>query len=94
MGDYHIEEWRQASLPRPALVRARLATVEASMVLRELGRMGESDLRSAMAALQSVFGKLDQGPLSKSAWERLGDVSNVMLRSVATKHLERLFIDI
>jgi mRNA interferase MazF len=59
MGDHHIEEWRQANLPRPALVRARLATVEASMVLRKLGRMGESDLRSAMAALQSLFVSLD-----------------------------------
>jgi mRNA interferase MazF len=59
MGDYHIEEWRQANLPRPALVRGRLATIEASLVLRKLGRMSEADLRSAMAALQSLFVRLD-----------------------------------
>ena len=59
LGDYHIEAWREAHLPRPALVRARLATIESSLVLRKLGRLSEADQRGAMAALQSVFGKLD-----------------------------------
>jgi mRNA interferase MazF len=58
-GDYRIEAWRDARLPRPALVRARLATVETSLVLRKLGRLSEADQRGAMAALQSVFARLD-----------------------------------
>ena len=58
-GDYHIEEWRKASLPRPALVRARLATIQASLVLRKLGRLSEPDFRGALTALQSVFCRLD-----------------------------------
>ena len=58
-GDCRIEAWRDAKLPRPALVRARLATIEASLVLRKLGRLSEPDLRAAQAALQSVFARLD-----------------------------------
>ena len=58
-GDYRIEGWREAHLPRPALVRARLATVEVSLVLRKLGQLKESDTRAAMAAVQSVLSKLD-----------------------------------
>ncbi len=58
-GDYRIEEWRQAQLPRPALVRARLATVEDSLVLRRLGRLSDGDFRAALAAVQSALCRLD-----------------------------------
>jgi mRNA interferase MazF len=58
-GDYRIEEWRQAHLPRPALVRARLATVEDSLVLRKLGRLSDGDLRAALAAVQSTLWWVD-----------------------------------
>jgi mRNA interferase MazF len=54
-GDYHIQDWRAANLPRPALVRARLATVDASMVLRRLGNLGTEELGAALAALKPVL---------------------------------------
>ena len=52
-GDYTIAEWREAKLPRPALVRARLATLVRSLVLRRLGSLSEADYRGAMAALKA-----------------------------------------
>jgi mRNA interferase MazF len=54
-GDCLIEGWREAHLPRPALVRARLATLEASLVLRRLGALDETDFKAAQAALKSAF---------------------------------------
>ena len=54
-GDYHIRDWRAANLPRPALMRARLATVDSSLVLRRLGALAEDELREAQVALNSVF---------------------------------------
>jgi mRNA interferase MazF len=54
-GDYLIEGWREASLPRPALVRARQATLEASLVLRRLGALNETDFKAAQAALKSAL---------------------------------------
>ena len=50
-GDYAIEAWKEANLPRPALVRARLATLSASLVLRRLGRLTDADFRGAQKAL-------------------------------------------
>ena len=52
-GDYAIADWREAKLPRPALVRARLATLARSLVLRRLGSLSESDYRGALAALKA-----------------------------------------
>ncbi len=59
-GDYHIEGWREAHLPRPALVRARLATIEASLVLRKLGGLANSEFQSAQNSLRSIFCGVDQ----------------------------------
>jgi mRNA interferase MazF len=58
-GDYRIEGWRQANLPRPALVRARLATIQRSLVLRQLGRLSDPDFRAALGSVQAVLGGLD-----------------------------------
>ncbi len=55
-GDYRIEGWREAKLPRPALVRARLATVESSLVFRRLGFLTEQDFQGAQTAMKSVLG--------------------------------------
>ena len=46
-GDYHIQSWRDANLPRPALVRSRLATVKSCLVLRKLGELTDADLQAA-----------------------------------------------
>ncbi len=54
-GDYIIEAWRESNLPHPALVRARLATIEASQVLGKLGRLPDAEFQAARADLQSVF---------------------------------------
>ncbi len=55
-GDYAIAEWREAKLPRPALVRARLATLARSLVLRRLGSLSEADYQGALAALRAQLG--------------------------------------
>ena len=52
-GDYNLAEWREAKLPRPALVRARLATLARPLVLRRLGSLSEADYQGALAALKA-----------------------------------------
>ena len=61
-GDYHIQDWKQANLPRPSLVRCRLASLPANLVLRRLGVLSEDDLSSAMIALSVVFGPPSSSP--------------------------------
>ncbi len=59
VGDYNIEAWRESNLPSPAVVRARLATIEASQVLSKLGRLPDAEFQAARADLQSIFGQGD-----------------------------------
>jgi mRNA interferase MazF len=54
-GDYHIQDLQQAKLPRPALVRARLATLKASQVMGTLGTLAEADFQGFAAGLESVL---------------------------------------
>ena len=53
-GDYHIEAWRNANLPRPALVRCRLATIKSALILRRLGELTDSDFQAARTALTAA----------------------------------------
>ena len=56
-GDYRILGWKEANLPGPATVRARLATVPVSLVLRRLGGMTGSDFQGVRRALnEAVLG--------------------------------------
>ena len=55
VGDYIIEAWSECNLTHPALVRARLATIEASQVLGKLGSLPDAEFQAAQADLQSVF---------------------------------------
>jgi mRNA interferase MazF len=53
LGDSHIQGWREANLPRPALVRCRLATVKSSLVLRRLGELSEADFQAVLTSLNA-----------------------------------------
>ena len=56
-GDCQIQDWREANLPRPALVRCRLATIKTSLVLRRLGELSQADIQAVQKSLSaSVLG--------------------------------------
>lgn len=52
-GDYTIEDWKEANLPRPSLVRGRLATLKSSLILRRLGKLTDHDFQAALLGLRS-----------------------------------------
>ena len=53
-GDHQVRDWREANLPSPAIVRSRLATIPATLVLRRLGRLSSEDFNAALAGLQTA----------------------------------------
>ena len=55
-GDYAIMDWREAKLPRPALGRARLATLKSSQVLRRLSSLSAAEVQGFTAGLQRMLG--------------------------------------
>jgi mRNA-degrading endonuclease toxin of MazEF toxin-antitoxin module len=54
-GDYRIDGWKEANLPSPALVRARLATLKTSQVLHRLGTLNEAEFQAARSALSGAM---------------------------------------
>ena len=54
-GDYKVHDWKQANLPRPSVVRSRLATMQSSLILRRLGELTDTDLESVTSALRGAI---------------------------------------
>ncbi len=44
-GDYIIKDWKKAGLLLPSIVRLKLFTLENSLILRQLGHLGGSDIK-------------------------------------------------
>jgi len=56
-GDYHIQEWKKANLPKPSMIRMKFATIDKSIIKRELGRLSEKDIKEFRKELVTFFEK-------------------------------------
>ncbi len=54
-GDHALQDWRAAGLLRPSLVQTKLATVEASIIGRKLGRLSRPDLTAFEQGLREAL---------------------------------------
>lgn len=54
-GDHRVREWQSAGLVTPSLVRARLATLQGSIVIRRLGGMSSKDMAAVDRGLASAL---------------------------------------
>jgi len=45
-GDYHLQDWQKANLPKPSLIRMKLATISKSIVHKKLGRLSQKDIEN------------------------------------------------
>lgn len=43
-GDYALQEWKEAHLPRPSMLRMKFATIDKSIIIKKLGRLKEKDI--------------------------------------------------
>ena len=55
-GDYRLQAWQEAGLPKPTMLRLKFATVAHSAVLRTLGRVAGTDRLAIRDALMTFFG--------------------------------------
>lgn len=58
-GDYHIRGWKQAGLPKPSLIRMKLATIDKTIIVRKLGELSQKDMDSFRQVIISFFSKAD-----------------------------------
>jgi mRNA interferase MazF len=55
-GDYRLRQWKQAGLNVPSLIRARMATLHSSTILRTVGRLPAQEMASAGRSIASALG--------------------------------------
>ena len=55
-GDVSVENWKQAGLLKPSVIKPVFTTIEKVLVIGKFGRMGDQDLSSLQEALKIIFG--------------------------------------
>ena len=55
-GDVNIENWKQAGLLKPSVIKPIFTTIEKGLVMRKFGRLDDKDLSSLQEALKTILG--------------------------------------
>jgi len=55
IGDYKIQEWKKANLPKPSMLRMKFATIAKSVIIKRLGRLSENDVKEFSKLLLEFF---------------------------------------
>jgi len=55
-GDYRIEAWEEAGLPKPSMVRMKFVTLSRTLILRTLGQLAPDDWSRFQTALCKFLG--------------------------------------
>jgi len=55
-GELRIQQWSEAGLLKPSILKPLIATVEKALVLRKLGRLADPDLDLLRKCLRQILG--------------------------------------
>lgn len=55
LGDYKLQKWREASLPKPSMVRMKFATIEKSIVIKKIGELESMDYEKIEKNIVNFF---------------------------------------
>ena len=55
IGDYIIQEWKKANLPKPSMLRMKFATIDKSIIIKKLGTLMEKDANEFSKLLIKFF---------------------------------------
>ncbi|MDY6823336.1 MAG: type II toxin-antitoxin system PemK/MazF family toxin [Thermodesulfobacteriota bacterium] len=56
-GDVRIQNWQQAGLLKPSVIKPILTTVEKGLIIKKLGSIADPDRPALAEELQSIFGE-------------------------------------
>jgi mRNA interferase MazF len=56
-GEAAVEDWQEAGLLKPSLIKPILTTIEKTLVLKKLGSLSERDRHTLQEILQTIIGK-------------------------------------
>lgn len=57
-GEAVVDDWQEAGLLKPSLIKPILTTIEKSLVLKKLGRLSEKDCHTLQEVLWTTIGRL------------------------------------
>jgi len=55
VGECLIEDWNNAGLLKPSAIKSAISTIERALILKKLGRLSKSDIRSMEEALRELL---------------------------------------
>ncbi len=55
LGDYKLQKWKEASLPKPSIVRMKFATIEKSIVIKKIGELEKADYEKVEENIINFF---------------------------------------
>jgi mRNA interferase MazF len=55
-GEVMVQAWQAAGLLKPSAVKPVITTIEASLVMRSLGKLAQADVAALRRSLAAIFG--------------------------------------
>ncbi|MBN2416541.1 type II toxin-antitoxin system PemK/MazF family toxin [bacterium] len=55
LGDYLIQNWHEAHLPKPSMIRMKFATIDNKMIIKQIGRLSAYDISEFKKSLTAFF---------------------------------------
>ncbi len=55
VGEVQVQDWKQAGLLKPSVMKPVIATIERRLVRRRLGKLSNVDQRSLRAAIEHII---------------------------------------
>ncbi|MFZ2633663.1 MAG: type II toxin-antitoxin system PemK/MazF family toxin [Desulfosalsimonadaceae bacterium] len=56
-GDVAVNDWQQAKLLKPSVIKPIFTTIEKGLVIKQLGRISGNDRSSLITVLQDILGE-------------------------------------
>ena len=55
LGDYELQNWKGAGLPKPSKIRMKFATIDKNIIVKKLGELKKEDSEEIEKVLLSFF---------------------------------------
>ena len=57
IGDFVISEWKIAKLPKPSMIRMKFATIDKTIIVKQLGKLSDKDILNFKKEIINFFSK-------------------------------------
>lgn len=55
VGDYKLQKWKEAGLPKPSLIRMKFATIDKTIIVKTIGELDDIDRAEIVKIVLSFF---------------------------------------